>query len=308
MPSNTYDVTTGTYPATTQRDVSPIITSISPVDTYIYSHIPKGKASATFHEWLEEALDGPRRNAQPEGFTYFTEDVGDRLPLGNYAQIMSRGIHITKSQEAAISIGVRDEMAHQMAKQMKQLAFDCEMALITQTTMVAGAMGSPGIPREMAGLPFWIKTNKFDNGGTLRPLTFDLIALALEATYGAGGSPKVLIVSPRNKMVISRMVIGNTKFMKGTDETLKSVISTLETDFGVLHVVPDRWLSNKAIFGLSMEYLKKSFYRPFVIGDVAPNVADVSRRNVVGEWTLEMRAEGAHFMIDDLDGILPPLL
>jgi hypothetical protein len=66
-------------------------------------------------------------------------------------------------------------------------------------------------------------------------------------------------------------------------------------------------MPNDFIFGLSMEYLKKAVYRPFVVGDVTPNVADMSRKNVVGEWTFEMRAEAAHFVIGDLDGILPVL-
>ena len=305
MPSNTYDVVSNNYPAAMKRDVSDIITNISPSDTYLYSNFSKSKATATYHEWLEDSLGGPRDNAQVEGFPYFTEEVGDRAPLGNYTQIMSRGIHVTKSQEASNPIGFRSEMAYQMQKTLKELAFDCEMALILQNTQVAGAMGSPGIPRRMGGLPFWIATNVFDNGGVLRPLTYDMIAIALEATYSAGGDPKILVVSPRNKMVISRFTGGNVKHMRGDESVLKHVIDVIETDFGVLRIVPNRWMPNDHIYGLSMEYIKKAFFRPFVVDDVAPKIADMHRKNVYGEWTLEMRAEAAHFVIRDLDGILP---
>jgi hypothetical protein len=161
------------------------------------------------------------------------------------------------------------------------------------------------IPRRFAVLPFWIQTNVFANSGTARPLTLDLINEALEATYLAGGTPRLLVVSPRNKSIISRFVAGNTKFMKGTDTSLKTIIDVIETDFGVLQVVPNRWMPNNVIYGLSIDYIKKAFLRPFVQGDVAPNIADVHRKNVYGEWTIEMRAEAAHFAIKDLDGILP---
>jgi hypothetical protein len=263
------------------------------------------KATQTYHEWMEDALGNPKDNAQPEGFTYFTQDVDDRNTLGNFTQIMSRGIHVTKTQEAVQHYGVKSEMAYQMQKTLKELAFDCEVAVIQQATQAAGAMGAPGVPRRFGGLPYWIVTNVFENGGTARPLTLDLISQALEFTYLAGGSPRTLLVSPRNKSIISRFTAGNTKYMKGSDTSLKTIISVLETDFGVLEVVPNRWMPNDKIYGLSMDYVKKAFLRPFQQGDVAPNIADLHRRNVVGEWTIEMRAEAAHFVIKDLNGILP---
>jgi hypothetical protein len=287
-----------------KRDMSDIITNISPFDTYLYSHLGSMKATARFHEWLEDSLGDPRENAQSEGFTYFTEETGDRLPLGNYCQIMSRGVHVTNTQEVVLKYGLRSEMAYQMSMKLKELALDCEMALLTQDNMSAGSK-TPPIPRRFAGLPFWIQTNVFANGGTTRPLTLDLINLALEETYKQGGNPKVLMVSPRNKSIISRFTAETNRNMSRGEQTIGTIVSRIETDFGVLSVVPNRWMKTDRIYGLSMEYIKKAFLRPFAQHEVTPNVADMKRKNITGEWTLEMRAEKAHFVIKDLDGTLP---
>jgi hypothetical protein len=285
--------------------MSEVITNISPYDTYLYSHIGSSKASAVYHEWLEDELGDPRDNAQVEGFSFFTEKVGDRTPLGNYTQIMSRGIHVTNTQEVVLKYGLRSEMAYQMQKVLKEIALDCELALLMNTTMVAGSMGSPGVPRRMAGLPYWIVTNVFDNGGVLRDLTLDLINAALEETYRQGGNPRILMVSPRNKSIISRFTADSNRYMKSSDTKVGSVVTHIESDFGMLSVVFNRWMASDVIYGLSMEFLKKAVLRPFAQGDVAPNIADMKRRNITGEWTFEMRAEKAHFIIKDLNGILP---
>ena len=85
---------------------------------------------------------------------------------------------------------------------------------------------------------------------------------------------------------------------------LQQVISVLETDFGIVHCMTDRFMPDNVVYGLSPEYIKKAFLRNFKTGDM-PKISDMGRKYVNGEWTLEMRAEKAHFKIEDLDGIVP---
>ncbi|MBQ7217301.1 MAG: DUF5309 domain-containing protein [Synergistaceae bacterium] len=300
MASNTYAAVGN------KEDVSDIITNISPSDTPLYSRIGKTKAQQVTHEWLEDELGSPTVNQQEEGYTYFTMNVAPRTRLNNYTQIMHRGIQVTDTQEAVLHYGVRSEMAYQMAKTLKELAFDCEQALITQATKQLGSM-APGDPRIFGGLPYWIVTHVFNNNGTARPLTFDLINTALEQVWTGGGKPSILLVSPRNKRVISTFTAGSTKYMDGNKTNkLTNMISVLETDFGTLQCLTDRFMPNDVVYGLSPEYIKKAFLRNFKTGDI-PKINDMGRRMVNGEWTLEMRAEKAHFKIEDLDGVVPTL-
>ena len=93
--------------------------------------------------------------------------------------------------------------------------------------------------------------------------------------------------------------------MNGNDtRKLTQMISVLETDFGTVQCLTDRFMPNDVIYGLSPEYIKKAFLRNFKTGGM-PKISDMGRRIINGEWTLEMRAEKAHFKIEDLDGIVP---
>ena len=296
MASNTYQAVGN------KEDVSDIITNIAPYDTPLYSRMGKTRATQVIHEWLEDELGEAEENKNPEGYTYSTVNADPRTRLSNYTQIMHRGIHVTDTQEAVLHYGLRSEIAYQMAKKLKELAFDCEKAVIEQDTKVLGSMT---IPREFGGLPYWIVTNVLSNGGTARPLTFDLINNALEQTWNAGGKPSILLVSPRNKRVISTFTAGNIKYMEGNKTNkLTHMISVLETDFGTLQCMTDRFMPNDVVYGLSPEYIKKAFLRNFKTGDL-PKINDMGRRMINGEWTVEMRAEKAHFKIEDLDGVVP---
>ncbi len=288
-----------------KEDVSDIITNISPYDTPLYSRIGKTKAIAVMHEWLEDELGAPQVNQQNEGYTYFTMNVDERQRLFNYTQIMHRGIHVTDTQEVVLKYGLRSEIAYQLAKTLKEIAFDCEQTIVTQNTRSIGSM-TPPTPRIFGGLPYWITTNVFTLPGSVtNNLTFTEINTALEQTWTGGGKPSILLVSPRNKRVISTFTANQTKYLDaGNAKKLTHMISVLETDFGTLHCMTDRFVPNDVVYGLSPEYIKKAFLRNFKTGDM-PKMSDMQRKYVNGEWTLEMRAEKAHFMIDNCNGIVP---
>lgn len=295
MASNTYAAKGN------RQDISEIITNIAPYETPIYSRIGKSKAIATNHEWLEDGLGDAAANAQVEGFTFTTTDATPRSQLGNYTQIMERGVHVTGTQEAVQKHGIKSEIAYQLAKKFKELALDCERAIIVQDAKV---VGNTSTARQMGGLPYWIVTNKLTNGSA-RALTFDLVNEALEKTWNAGGKPSILLVSPRNKRVVSTFTAGHVKHMDGNKtKKLMQTIDVLETDFGLVQTLVDRLMPNTDVYGLSPEYMKRAVLRPFVTVDL-PKTADSHQKNIHGEWTLEMRAEKAHFVIKNLDGKVP---
>ena len=296
MASNTYEAVGN------KEDVSEIITNIAPYDTPLYSRIGRTKATQVLHEWLEDGLGEAEENKQPEGYTYFTVNAEPRKRLSNVTQIMHRGVQVTDTQEAVLHYGLRSEIAYQMQKNMKELAFDCEKALLTQDN--PPIQGSMTEARQFAGLPYWITTNVL-TANAARALTFDLINNALEQVWNCGGKPSVLLVSPRNKRVVSTFTAGNIKYMEGNKtHKLTQMISVLETDFGTLQCLTDRFMENDKVYGLSPEYIKKAFLRNFKTGEI-PKINDMGRRMINGEWTLEMRAEKAHFKIEKLNGVVP---
>ena len=141
MASNTY------MAVGNKEDVSDIITNIAPTETPLYSKIGRTKATQVIHEWLEDDLGDAEQNAQPEGYTYSTVNADPRTRLHNYTQIMHKGVHVTDTQEAVLHYGLRSEIAYQMSKKLKELAFDCEKALIEQSAPVLGSMTTRCPPR-----------------------------------------------------------------------------------------------------------------------------------------------------------------
>lgn len=289
-----------------KEDLSDLITNISPTDTPIYSMIGSTKATATYHEWLEDELgDVGKENKKVEGFEYGVSDPGVRTRLGNYTQIMSRGYGVTDTQETVQKHGVSSEIAYQMAKAMKLIALDCEYAYLNNDSKVAG---DATIEREMGGIPYWIASNVLVNepGGTPtdRALTFDLIGDALQATWEDGGNPGTMVVSPMTKRIIGKMVNGATKFMDADESKLKERIDVLETDFGTLKIVVDRWMPNGSVIILDPSLWKTAYLRPFKTLDL-PKTGDNTKKVIVGELTIEARAEKANAMIKNLLATLP---
>ena len=296
MASTTYQAVGNKY------DVSEIITNISPEDTPLFTALSSTKATQVTHEWLEDSLGEAEENAKVEGYSYTTTAATPRKRLLNYTQIMDRNVYVTDTQEAVQHYGLQSEIAYQMRMKLKELSFDCEKALITQEAPVLGSMSEA---RKFGGLPYWIVTNLFTNGSA-RALTFELINTALEQTWGHGGKPRMLLLSPRNKRIVSTFTAGNTKYMDGNKtKKLSQTISVLETDFGIMTCKTDRFMTNDTVYGLSPEHMKKAFLRRFKVGDL-PKTKDTIEKHVNGEWTLEMRAEKGHFAIKNLNGEVPP--
>lgn len=284
-------------------DLSPIITSISPEDTPVISLIGRApKAVQVLHSWEEDELASPRSNAQLEGFNYEVEDPGETTLKENVCQIFWRGYGITETNRVTRRENIKDVMAYNMQKAMKLIALDEEKAVIENTKMVRG---NSSAPRQMGGLPFFIRSNVLGNGGTPRALTYNLLNDALERLYQAGGEPDVIVASPRSKRILSLLLPLNTdRTQAAASRSVVATIDVFEGDFGKQRVVTDRWLPDKDVYVLSKQYLGISFLRPFTKKDL-PQQSDAIKRGIVGELTLECRAEKASARITDLNGTLP---
>lgn len=301
-----------TYVAVGNRlDLSDIITNIAPSETPLYSTLGKASATATYHEWLEDDLGEPGANKQVEGFEYTTEAGGTRTRLGNYTQIMHRGYHVTDTQEVVLKHGVKSEIAYQMAKAMKLIALDMEYAILNNATKVAGSLDQGSeVAREFGGIPYWITTNVKKNivgeTPTPRPLTLDLINELLEDVWNKGGAPNTLFVSARNKRIIGTFTDSATKYMEEGTTRIGSRIDVIETDFGTLNIKVNRWMGNDAIYAIDPSLWKIAALRPFKTMDL-PKTGDKIKKVIVGEHTLEARAEYGNGAITDLDGVMPTI-
>jgi hypothetical protein len=173
----------------------------------------------------------------------------------------------------------------------------------------------------MASLLSWIKTNtnKRDStttgtdpttigestrgDGTTRTFTETLLKDVVQKVFSSGGTPTLLVVPPAGKQKVSEFT-GISQHRINTQGTGKVTIlagaDLYQSDFGVLQVVPDRFMRTRDALVLDPEYAAMAFLRPFSTNELA-RVGDAEKTQIIAELTLEVRNEAAHGGIFDLN-------
>lgn len=315
-----------TYDAVGNReDLSNVIYNISPSDTPVMSAIGTTSAKAVKHEWQKDTLAAPGANAQLEGDVVTPEASTPTTRLDNICQIFRKTASVTGTQEKVNKAGRTSELAYQMAKRMKEMKLDIELAILQNQAKVAGDATTA---RKMAGLGAWLATNTdraadgadpAGNGtnaataGTARKPEEDMITDVMQSCYTNGGKPTMMVVSPKMKGFISANFIGGvgspvTTYRQQASKTAGNVVEVYQTDFGLLDIVPDRVMVNadsaldtsKNIFLLDPKMFALAWLRPIFREDLA-KTGDAKNVMLTAECTLEARNEASSGVIADVD-------
>ena len=311
QPTNLYD----TYDTTGIReDLVDVIYNISPEDTPILSALPRAVARQTKHEWQTDALAAAASNAVIEGDDATIDALSATARESNFTQIMDKAIAVSGTQSSVDAAGRADEMAYQIAKKSKELKKDMELALSSATL---AAVGTASGARTFGGLQTWIETNgsagssgslSTGNGtdapgaGTNRALTEAILKTTIEEVYTSGGDLDVLVVPPKVKQTISGF-IGSTstpRFSNSGDRTFDAAIDVYASDFGSLQIVPNRIMAGlETCFLLQTDMAAAAYLRDFQVNDLA-KTGDSEKKQLLVEFTLEVRNEKAHGIILDI--------
>jgi hypothetical protein len=309
-----------TYAAVGLReDLSDVIYNISPTDTPFMSTIGKAKATAVYHEWQTDSLAAAAANAAVEGADASTATLSASVRVGNRTQISQKTIGITGTLEAVNKAGRKSEMAYQLAKASSEIKRDMEFALLNNTVQSNGTAGSSA--RVLGGLQTWLATNgdfgtsgsagssgtTARTNGTNRTFTEDILKTVVKEVFESGGSPKVLMVTPAHKQTVSAFAgIAAQRYMAPADSptTIVGAADVYLSDFGAMSVVPNRFMlsgnsANEVAFVLDPEYAAVAYLRPFQTVDLAIN-GDSERKQLLVEYTLEVKNEAAHGIAADL--------
>ena len=312
QPTNLYD----TYDTTGIReDLVDVIYNISPEDTPILSAIPRTAAKSTKHEWQLDALAAPAANLVIEGDDATIDAMSATTRAFNFTQIQDKVIALSGTQSAVDSAGRADEMAYQIAKKSKELKKDMEFALIKGQVQ---AVGSATAARAMGSIPTWIATNgdagtsgslstgsgtDLPNSGTDRDLTETILKTVIQEVYTAGGDLDLLVVPPSVKQVISGFNANTTRFRPAEKKVEYAAIDVYSSDFGDIQVVPNRVMattSESLCLMLQSDMAAAAYLRDFQVVDLA-KTGDSEKKQLLCEWTLEMRNEAAHGIILDIN-------
>ena len=309
-----------TYTAIGQReDLSDVIYSISPTDVPFMSSIGKTKATAVLHEWQTDSLAAATLdNYTVEGATASDATMSPTTRVGNRTQIAQKTIKISGTLQAVDKAGRKSEKAYNLAKASSEIKRDMETSLLSNQI---AATGSSSAARKLGGLQAWLSTN-YSGGtsgvagslgttartdGTNRTFEESLLKTVVRSVYAAGGNPKVLMVNPAHKQLVSAFAgIAAQRFMAPSNSptTIVAAADVYMSDFGTISVVPNRFMTstnscNETAFVLDPDMAAIAYLRPFQTNELAVT-GDNESTQLLAEYTLEVRNEAAHGIIADL--------
>jgi hypothetical protein len=260
-----------------KEDLASFISMITRDETPFLSSISNKKATSVFHEWQTDSLAAPVANANAEGsdFDINAVSAASTVRIGNYSQILSKHMQVSKTLDSVSKAGRNSEFAYQMKKKGTELKRDLEYALVgtRQVTLASGGRSTDGVGanagRSMGGVQSFVpggntwnaQTSAFGNGSTAdgsavsanptnvvdgTPVTHTLdltdVDNVMQKIYEEGGKASVLMMSPSNKRAFSALAqAGGMNTRRNIDEkgSLRQSVELYESDFGLVKVVPN---------------------------------------------------------------------
>jgi len=296
-----------------REDLSDVIYDISPTDTPIMSSIGKTKATGVYHEWQTDSLAAATTsNALIEGASASEATLSPTTRLGNYTQIVGKTVMVSGTLEAVDKAGRKSEMAYQLAKASAEIKRDIEAIITSNQGQSAGSSGSTA--RKLGSLLSYIKTNSNEGSGTTagvdpvtigvstrtdgttRTFTETILKDVISKVFTSGGTPTTLFVSPALKQVVSGFTgLAAQRYQVPTNgqATILAGADLYQSDFGVLQIVPNRFMRTRDALVLDPEYAALAYLRPFQTIELA-KVGDADKTQILAELTLEVRNEAAH--------------
>lgn len=244
-------------------------------------------------------------NAALEGDQAAAARFTVRSRRANYTQIFSATVEVSGSQLASRQIGLADELDYQKDQRLRELMRDLENCVINGVAPTVGPQGSAGVRRTMRGIVSFIATNRFRPGEGGFPEGDALTEQQLNAALGAiwresNGRVDLIVVNASEKRAINQFVASSRRFGPD-DQRYTDLVSVYESDFGVCRVLLCRWVPPGTVLLLDSSRIEvmplagRSFhYRPLAA------TGDRDAGQIIGEYTLELRNENAHGLIEGL--------
>lgn len=299
-----------------REDLSNVIYNISPEETPFVSNVGKGSISNTVFDWQTDALAAAAANKQLEGNETSFDAVTATTRLQNYAQISSKSVVLSGTQEVVNKAGRRSELAYQIAKKGSELKRDIEFSCLNNQ---GAAAGNTTTARATGSMQAFLKTNvnKASDGvdpvyttiptdvrtdGTARAFTETILKDVIQQVWTEGGAPKMLMVGAFNKQAASAFAgIAGSRFnvTGAKPSTIVAAADIYVSDFGNVSIVPSRFQKASDAFVIDPEYASIDYLRPMQTMEMA-KTGDAEKRLLLCEWGLRVHTEKAHGLASDL--------
>jgi len=230
--------------------------------------------------------------ARAEGAETHDDYKTDITAPYNYTSIFHKGVKITRSARIVSQYGIADEWDYQIGKAIPEL-----MRLVERSVFYGQRKsGSASAARSFGGLKTFITDNTSSLSGAA--LSRKDIEDVVQSCFEDGGQPDLIVCGPWVKRKISGFYESTVRTERSEDRG-GVIINYIETEFGVLQVLMDRWCPATELFVLDSEHIGFLPYDPFFTEELA-KTGDYIRGQVVGEYGFVVRHDKAHGYITSI--------
>ena len=294
-----------------REELSDSIWDVSPTETPFVSNCSRVSVDNTYFEWQTDSLAAVSATVAVEGADASFAPAAATTRVGNYTEIVTKTAITSGTLEATDRAGRAKEMAYQIVKRGKEIKRDIEHHMVGLNN--AQAAGNATTARETASISCWLNTNASTAGtagtgdgttaavdGTQRAFTETLLAAVIDSCWTNGGNPNVIMANSFNKRALNGFT-GHSDQVRhdAADKSVINAVSVYESDYGVMQVVPNRFLRSRDVLVLETEYFAVAELRPMFTKDIAPT-GDAEKKQVIWEGGLMVKNEASSGIVLDL--------
>jgi hypothetical protein len=215
-------------------------------------------------------------------------------PTGDYniTQTYQEQVAATRTVQKNEQYGTTNPFADDLAAKMKELPIRHERTLLHGLRKDNAASGL----RQMGGLFQYVTQNTAS--GTKAEMETKLGDI-LQAAYGFGATPSVLVCSPAIKRAFSQLNASLVTEERG-DTGVGRVKTVYHSDFGDITLVMDRHMPKFKALVLSLEYVKRQVFDNWFF-EMLAKTGDSDKGHVVGEFSLKVKNPKAHGVLTVTD-------
>lgn len=297
------------------EDFEDIIFDVSPTDTPMLTLAKRKKASARYHQWQEDNLAAASSNKAEEGADASYATAAQTTTLGNYCQISTKTVDISRTLDIVNKYGRKSEVAYQLLKRGKELKRDMEFTICRNQastnataratagweTMIDGTSGN--LVRANAAQTTDYSVRGFsaaswtapEDGSQVTFIEADLVS-ALGLAWDDGGDPSVIMMSKKNKNLFNAFTGVATKYneVKGTSQaTITGASDVYVSSYGNHTVKLNRYMRDIAVFCLDPEYISVA-YLDGIKKEHMAKTGDSERYLMTVEYALVCECRNAH--------------
>lgn len=285
------------------EDLTDVLTIIDSFQTPFFSGAPKIRAKDVVHSWPVDSLTAVSSAGAADGAEHAGDTLTTPTRLFNSTQIFRRDVAVSDRERDANPAGIRDMYQHQVMKEFKVIARNCEYAVFrngataSATGIESSAVSNAPLMAGIRGQFGYTGTIPVSGVGGAGFTTGDMVNVA-QSLFVGGAEPDSLWLAPATKLQFVNVTMGtavNVRNIAATDQRLVANIDVFETPFGQLFaVITDRFIPMGSASNSAYAYYvgdrsmaKLAFYRPPQHKQMGKS-GDSTKGIVLMELTLEM--------------------